>query len=640
MRQNLSYKNGESNSDVQAVIFAIVAGGVVIALTAVLTFLLCFRTVPKFEVKNLELGKPVPSKVYNYVTGLPIMHDAIEVDYSQVDNMNEGNYEVVVSGKLEFTCVLHVQDTKAPYIKLLGASDGTNSMINPDSGVYYSAIDDCVILELGEVYNVLDIVDEIGDISDRYQASVNCNGSQISIYKHIDDTNYYESFRTTECGQFVYDITVIDLAGNISTATVNAKVVDTKGPKPILNDSSKYYATDTELGVLDFVTAIEDLSGVARYCFVINGIETDNISYTQIGSYDIAIKTVDNLGNEAVTDFTANFDKAPVFVGVREEILIPVGKEFDFLQYFRAFDNTDGDLSAHICVSSDTLDLSQEGTYPYECWVADSHGISSTYCGTLTVGAEDGRSYSLTPDEIDVLNEYGYFEYQLLEEGNYDAMTELVRPTLVNLLRRYNNGGYCFGSGYVYKVDSDYLYIGTVDHVISDMITDVEIRFCDDDETTITVPVRGYERVDAGSETAMFKIPISSLPVSVLLDIKQVVADEDIYSELSVGQEIVAYSGHWSNTTPTIRKLYIKRLDEKFLDGSMHCIVTSHNTKGGMSGCPIFDLQGRMVALCEGYWGRFNYDIYAYEYEGYQQRIEGLSELYESVKEMPYDEIG
>ena len=640
MKDKSSENKKKLNDEKNVIILAIAAGMTVIILTVVLAYLLCIRIVPKFEIKNLELGKPVPSHVYNYVTGLPFRHDGIEVDYSQIDNMTVGDYEVIVSGKLNFTCTIHVQDTTKPYIGLLSAEeDGTS--VNNESGVYYSAADDCVILELGEVYNVVDLVSEISDASDQYSVEMTCDGNHLSLYNHMSGAMYNrDSFRTAECGDFVYEITASDASGNSSSAVINVRIVDTEGPEILMPQYEVYYATNTEYTVMDFAADIDDPSGVDSYCFVVNGIESDIISYTNIGAFNIAIKAIDSLGNESVTDIVANFDDAPVFVGVRDTIYIPVGKTFDFYQYFKAFDNTDGDISARMCVTCDELDFSVSGSYPYECWVADSHGLASVYNGNIIIGSEDSRDYVLTAAEIDILNQYDYFSYAPLEEGNYDAMVEMVKPTLVNLLRRYSDGGYSFGSGYIYKIDSDYIYVGTVDHVISDMLTTIEMRLCDDEETTVNVYVSGYERVSADSETAMFKIPVTSISAAVLLDLKQVYVDENIYEEIYMGQEIVAYSGHWSNNTPTIRKLYIKRFDEKFLDGAAHCIVTSHNTKGGMSGCPIFDLQGRLVALCEGYWGRFNYDIYAYEYEGYQQRIEGLGELYERVKELPYNEAG
>jgi len=628
-----------NKEDFQAVILAIVAGVIVVSLFIVLTILTCFRVRPKFNDRNLELGKAVPNKVSNYVTGLPYLHEGIEVDFSQVDNMTVGDYEVVISGKLEYTCTIHIVDTTAPEIQLLGSADEGLNPINNVSNVYYDGTDGCIVLELGEYYDVFDVVDKIADASERYQVGLSMGGRDIAHFQSYG-TIISEMFRIQECGNYVLSMVAYDEAGNSTSVDINAKVVDTKAPTFVFSSYFPYCAINKEYTVDDFVDEISDEAGVAEYYFWMNGVRADNISYTQIGTYNISFKAIDNNGNEAIKELAVVFDEAPEFVGVREEILIPVGAEFDYLQYFRAFDNTDGDITDRLNFVCDVNEYKTEGSYPYECTVADSHGLESTYCGTISVGSEDDRSYVLTAEEVDILNEYDYFSYEILEEDNYDAMIEMVKPTLVNLLRRYSDGSYTFGSGYVYKVDNDYIYIGTVEHVISKMISTVEFMFCDDEESIISIEVYGFERVDEYSETSLIKIPISSLPARVLLDLKQVYVDEAVYEEMTVGQEIVAYSGHWKNSTPTIRKVYVKRMDEQFLDDSVHCIVTSHNTKGGMSGCPLFDLRGRMVALCEGYWGRFNYDIYAYEYEGYQQRIDGINDLYERMKDVSYDDAG
>lgn len=654
MKETISTKKKVINDDKVAIIMAIVSGVIVIALSIFFICVTGFRTAQKFYVKEVELGNPVPSHVYNYVTGFPFLHDGIEVDYSHVDNMNTGSYEVEITGKLNFTCTIKIVDTTVPYIILLsddgnhnGANNGTSGAnanasagnINPNSGVYYSSAEERIVLELGELYDVTDIVCEIGDISESYEAQLKYKDETIAEYRHYPDDRFSEMFSIDESGNYVFELIVTDGAGNTVNSEINAMVIDSQGPKIKVPDYLSYFATDCDYTVDDIVAEIIDASGVESYCFVVDGTETDMVGFDAPGSYDIAIKAADILGNESFTEFSVSFDDAPVFVGVRDEIQILVGKEFDYTQFFRAVDNTDGDISGRMEFVSD-LNINAVGSYDYECTVMDSHGLMSSYSGKIVVGSSDGTQYCLTPDEIDILNEYNYFSYDILAEDDYEAMIEMIEPTLVNLLKRYTAGGYMYGSGYIYKVDSDYIYIGTVDHVISEMVSRIELMFCDDEETVVSVLVTGYERVAENSECAMFKIPITDIPAKVLLDVKQVYYEEDIYEDMHVGQAIVAYSGHWANTTPTIKLVYVKRMDEQFMEGSQHCIVTSHGTKGGMSGCPLFDFRGRMVAQCEGYWGRYNYDINAYEYEGYQQRIEGLTELYERVKRLEYKTAG
>lgn len=622
-----------------ALIHAIIAGITVIGLVVTLVILTCLRTVPKFNDRKLELGKPVPSHVYNYVTGLSYFHDGIDVDYSQVDNMTVGDYQVKISGKIDYVSTIHVVDTTAPEIKVLGPVSEGKSLANEYSGVYYSEADGCIVLELGESYDVFDIVENLGDTSERFKVDLSIDGVSIAKYSSYPE-RASEMFSMSEIGDYIIDMDATDAEGNVSSAVIATKVVDTKGPDIKVPAHLPYYATNSEYETMDFATEITDASGVAEYYLAVNGIRTDSIMYSELGSYDIEIVAVDNNGNESSVEFSADFDTVPVFVGVRDEIDIRVGQEFDYHQYFRAFDNTDGDISDRIEFICEAEDFSFVGLYDYECRVTDSHELTTIYQGKIFVGDISNTNYVLTSEEIDTLNLYDYYSYDVLENDDYDMMLETVRPTLVNLLKRNAGGGYSFGSGFIYKVDSDFVYIGTVDHVISEMITTIELMFCDDEDTILNVSVTGCERVDSSSETAMFKIPVSEIPASVLLDVKQVYVDENIYDEIEIGQEIVAYSGHWSNTTPTIRDLYVKRMDEQFLEDSVHCIVTTHNTKGGMSGCPIFDLRGKLVAICEGYWGRYNYDTYSYEYEGYQQRIEGINELYYRVKDLDYYDAG
>ena len=112
----------------------------------------------------------------------------------------------------------------------------------------------------------------------------------------------------------------------------------------------------------------------------------------------------------------------PVFVGVRDEIDIRVGQEFDYHQYFRAFDNTDGDISDRIEFICEAEDFSFVGLYDYECRVTDSHELTTIYQGKIFVGDISNTNYVLTSEEIDTLNLYDYYSYDVLENDDYDMI--------------------------------------------------------------------------------------------------------------------------------------------------------------------------------------------------------------------------
>lgn len=631
-KKNTSKQN--KNVEWKAIIFAIVAGIVTIAFWSLMAWFLCFRTVPKFTEKTLEIGKKVPSHVYDYVTGAPFMHDGYTVDVSKVRTDVVGDYNVIVVKESEsYIYTLHVVDTKAPIISMLGIDENGQSEINEKSGAYYNSSEDAVVLELAQEYSVSDIVKDITDASDMFDLEVSIEGTVVaesSTYRKLEE----KKLVINACGTYDLLLKASDASGNFIEKVLKAIVVDTKGPDIELPENGKYFAVNSVYTVDDIVTSVSDPSGVAEYHFVINGMNADSIIYTEIGSYFVGVSAIDELGNEIFTEIRIEFDESPELVGYREYLSVLRNSDFEITEFIRAFDNTDGNISDRIEIDDGGFNITVDGEYTVTYSVSDSHGLVTKKSAVIAVGEIDESNYALNEKEVQILTDYGYFSYEPLEADDYDQMISNVEPTLVNLLRRYSDGGYSFGSGFVYRVDADYVYFVTCYHVVKDMLASVEMAFWDEDETIVNVNIIDYERAASDSEVAMFKIPTSAIPADVLLDVKQMYVDEDIYDTLRIGQEIVAYSGHWSNLTPTIRKLYIKRMDDFFLDDSAHCIVTTHNTKGGMSGCPIVDLKGRLVGICEGYWGHYNYDTFEYEYEGYVQRIEGITELYNRVKSM------
>ncbi len=609
------------------------------------------RVVPKHRSYFSELGsEDVSTDPDDYLTGISFLHKRYGVDASKVDPYREGSYEVIVSnGKKQYMYYVNIVDTTAPRVDI---SNGISFLVNPDSYEEKNGeAQEERLYELSYPYSADFIFDYLYDESGSADISVFIGEAlmgEISLdtpagFSGENKGTFYERFREEaessefrfcfqETGDYPVTVTVTDGSGNTTRKDFTASVRDSTAPVivPYPDEDAPYFATGHLYGAEDFASYIEDNSGFFSTAIIEGGETLARTIVDTPGDHTVTLYAVDEAGNEVTEDITVKFDEPPIFIAVRDKV-VQKDSDYDLAKHIIAVDKTDGDVSDTIEIYDDGFDTSVPGVYNVRYTAHDSYGLETEIIAKLTVGSNRTPGFYLREDEISLLCDYSYFEYEPLDNYDFDEAVELVEPTLVNIMQRFGNNGYNAGSGFIYAINDDYTYIVTCWHVTKNMYGRIEIMFCDEESSTVYVDMPEVTEYAPDNEIAMFRIPTSDIPAEVLVDLKEVYCDEDIYSELRKGDEIIAYSGHWLNDEPLIRPLIVRDLDSSFIEDAMHCVRTSHNVESGMSGTAVVDKRGRLVGIVEGFISYWDYTKADYTYDGYQLRIDGLSELYQRV---------
>ena len=314
---------------------------------------------------------------------------------------------------------------------------------------------------------------------------------------------------------------------------VDISVVDTTPPEIIPFDEELYIATGREYKPEDFASEISDISHEVNCRIRYGGDELEGISFPAAGEYRILLEAEDPSGNVGSSEISFTVDDPPVIIGVFDRHL-PVGTDFDITRAAAA-DTGDGNLTGSIKVDRGDFDPQKEGNYTVSYSVSDSHGLLTeksvilSICGkkTLSLYHDD---ISLTVEELNLLCDAEYFTYQPLETPDYDAAVELIEPTLLDLKHKIGSYGYAAGSGCVYRVTPEYIYMLSVNHVLKSVNNDCDIMFFDG---TVVRQNLDYISSRQKNELSIFRIPSADVPVDTLLKLKQIYVDPDIYSKLA-----------------------------------------------------------------------------------------------------------
>lgn len=218
---------------------------------------------------------------------------------------------------------------------------------------------------------------------------------------------------------------------------------------------------------------------------------------------------------------------------------------------------------------------------------------------------------------VQVLEENDYFKYDLLKEADYKALDKITEPTNVSVTV-YSDNTYtkwsCQFSCFIYKIDPDYIYLGTAGHCIvpnSDRTRAVITFF---DRTEVKASLADYQMGSKfGSTTgdyAMYRMETSKVPTSLLMKLKEVSYNEKAITNVKSGD--VLYSGNIYARNKKVdydKKMTVlnKAADPTFYTGRIAYInsnayfATNTPLVPGQSGSAVFDKYGNLVAICSGY---------------------------------------
>lgn len=409
----------------------------------------------------------------------------------------------------------------------------------------------------------------------------------------------------------------VTLGERAITYTIN--VVDTTVPKLVLDDEIKFIGIDREYTPQYFVKELFDLSNNVETFFLVDEILQPTICFDDVGNQELTIVAKDNSGNETTSNIIVTIDYGPILIGV-EDVIIPTGTTYDVLGGVAAIDEKDGIISSNITTTPSEIDFSKSGTHDITYSIFDSDGIETTKTCKIIVSddATDDYKYAnnLSIDELQLLCDYGYFKYQPLEENDFEKACELVKPTSVNINNEQANG-----SGFIYKITPEYVYIGSVNHVTGYFNGEAMLWFHND----VSIPIiYTSQKASSSNELSMFKIKTTEIPKDTLLTLKEAYVDFDIYEKLSNREPLIQYCENYRKTnTSRIKQCYLIEVlaYQPLASFAEYGLTTNNVGLYGMSGCPLFDYKGNLIGALS----------FEYKDKEYHMRIDELENLRQKV---------
>ncbi len=264
----------------------------------------------------------------------------------------------------------------------------------------------------------------------------------------------------------------------------------------------------------------------------------------------------------------------------------------------------------------------------------DSHEryIESVYYQMLEEASAGEVREALS--KLHILKETGRFSYTPLEAPDYEGAFELVRTTSVNLYTDfdspYSEWENYTGSACVFNIAPDYIYFLSAKHVLKEFGSEsIEITFYDG--TVVNAVLETVYPEDEKSDLAMFRIRTEAVPIELLLSLKKIEFSDDFYNDLKVRDECFLYAANWYQKEDLINRTEFIGFDAGTLTDGYYgegYLVFSRSSRNGQSGCPVFDLRGRCLAISSGYYFKKDWDEIIYSVDCHSR----LSE--EKINEM------
>ena len=385
--------------------------------------------------------------------------------------------------------------------------------------------------------------------------------------------------------------------------SIEIKVEDTTPPEITPFSDPLYIASGRDYKPEDFAEEISDISGSVKNTLKYGGSQWESISFPMPGNYSVVIESEDPSGNIGSQKIEFTVDDPPVIIGAFDRHL-PVGTDFDPSSAV-AVDSGDGNLTEKMTVDQGGFQPDSEGDYTVTYTVADSHGLETeksvviSICGKdrLSAYKDESDSFALTYDELKLMCDVDFFKYKPLDTPDYERVVEMIEPTLLDLKQNRGGGSYAAGSGCIYNITPEYIYMLSVRHVMKEVAYNCDIMFFNG---VIVNERLKFATSGIHNELALFRIPVSDVPMDTLLRLRQVFVDRDIYSKLFEGDDVVAFAKHWTGTDEDlIRSMKVRTITTSIKEFSLinSLLETSSGVVSGMSGTAVVDYKGNLVGL-------------------------------------------
>lgn len=384
--------------------------------------------------------------------------------------------------------------------------------------------------------------------------------------------------------------------------TYSITITDTTGPTLTTIANNSYFATGRSYPIEAFLLSAEDASHTVH----VTSDGKSTLCFGIAGSYEVPITATDPSGNTTTKTISIQVNDAPVLMGALNKAA-KLGEAIDFTENVIAIDDELGNLTDAIVIDTSNIDFEKPGSYPIYYSVSDNYSLEEKAEGTFYLYENkkkntdtDQTDFSFTQDELNLLCNSNYFEYELLPADNTNSqkVIDLVKPISINLTAKDSSAT---GNAFLYKIDADYVYGVSVLHVLKLIHENAYITFFND--CTIRESLE-YVHNDDASELAVFRFPTESIPPTTLVLLKEAAIDTTCYPSLEEGEALLTYSENYDfypNFTCLIKETTLVDAAKIGFVYEAPTIATTRSVIVGMSGGPLLDYQGHVLGATSHY---------------------------------------
>ncbi|MCR4923589.1 MAG: hypothetical protein K5931_06220 [Lachnospiraceae bacterium] len=231
----------------------------------------------------------------------------------------------------------------------------------------------------------------------------------------------------------------------------------------------------------------------------------------------------------------------------------------------------------------------------------------SIYKRTLTE-LEEGY-YEGFYENLSIICDMGYFTYDILDEADKERAIRLVNSCSVNIFgdKSSNIPGWdqYTGEACIYRITPEYIYFLSAKHVL-EVLNGCKVKMTFYDGSSIDCIIDMVADREEGSDLAMFRIDLMTLPAKLLVELKEINYHVSHYDALNVGDELFILSNYWykksSILSPTIFLGFNAYEMSEGNYSDMYYLAFDRCSVEGQSGSPVFDQRGRCIAVTSGYF--------------------------------------
>ena len=232
----------------------------------------------------------------------------------------------------------------------------------------------------------------------------------------------------------IYHVTyeVRDSAGGVGTKTITITVKDNAAP--VITASDKTINVNDQFDPKQGVTATDKEDGDLTANIT---VKENTVDTTKAGTYKVVYEVVDSKNKKTTKEIKVTVEGTSVVVNENPVITatdktIKVNDQFDPKQGVTATDKEDGDLTASIKVTQNTVDTTKAGTYNVTYEVTDSNENKTTKIITVTVQPEENNN----PEQLQ--EKEGEFSLESLEWNNNSNKFEISGTYIINNVNNTN----------------------------------------------------------------------------------------------------------------------------------------------------------------------------------------------------------